>query len=72
MNEQSDECAWFEQAVLDVLPELVGTARRPPGTVRMRRTWSPRRSLGRGCIERRSRSVSGSPGGSSGFSRTCS
>jgi RNA polymerase sigma-70 factor, ECF subfamily len=28
MNERSEECAWFEKAVLDVLPELVGTARR--------------------------------------------
>jgi RNA polymerase sigma-70 factor, ECF subfamily len=28
MNERPDECPWFEQAVLDVLPELVGTARR--------------------------------------------
>lgn len=28
MNQGPDESAWFEQAVLDVLPELVGTARR--------------------------------------------
>src|SRR5262245_28392827 len=28
MNQRSEECVWFEQAVLEVLPELVGTARR--------------------------------------------
>lgn len=28
MNQRPDESAWFEQAVLNVLPELVGTARR--------------------------------------------
>ena len=28
MSDPSDECSWFEQSVLGVLPELVGTARR--------------------------------------------
>ena len=28
MTEQRDECGWFEHAVLEVLPEMVGTARR--------------------------------------------
>jgi RNA polymerase sigma-70 factor, ECF subfamily len=28
MTEAADDNAWFEQAVLDVLPELLGTARR--------------------------------------------